>query len=101
MKILRTLLGIAATIVVSGCAVGNKHHYHDVVAAIPVSGDADVTVGVIDKRPYILNGDKKPNFVGLQRGGYGIPFDVTTETGKPLSIDMSTSIAHSLNARGF
>ena len=44
---------------------------------------------MIDNRPYVLSGDKESNFVGLRRGGYGNPFDVTTKSGKPLSQDLA------------
>jgi hypothetical protein len=40
-------------------------------------------------------------FVGLQRGGFGNPFDVTTASGKPLAEDVALSLERSLEARGY
>ena len=56
---------------------------------------------VADKRPYVLSGNKEPSFVGLQRGGFGNPFDVTTVSGSPLSKDMAEAIASGLARSGY
>jgi hypothetical protein len=45
--------------------------------------------------------DKTPDFVGLQRGGFGNPFDVNTESGRPLADDFSNAVAAALSRRGF
>jgi len=82
----------------SGCYA---HRYHDAVADLSYQGDTRVAVATRDARPYILNADKSPTFVGLQRGGYGNPFDVDTESGQPLAFDMTASIAASLSRQGF
>ena len=58
-------------------------------------------LSVLDRRPYILDGDKDPDFVGLQRGGFGNPFKVTTESGRPLAEDMTESLRRGLSAGGF
>ena len=31
-------------------------------------------------RPYIVSGDKDEDFAGLARSGYGIPYDIGTES---------------------
>lgn len=99
----RTTLAIALVVITgctSGCAFGNKHRYRDADVALQASGATAVVVAVTDQRPYILDGDKRPDFVGLQRGGYGNPFDVTTESGKPLADDMASSICAALTKKG-
>ncbi len=35
-----------------------------------------VEVSVVDERPFILNGDKKPSYVGHYRSGIGTPMNV-------------------------
>lgn len=97
---MRVALAIAI-LVGTGCAIGTRHQYRDVVAALQASGSGTVAVATHDEREYILNGDKKPDFVGLQRGGYGNPFDVRTASGRPLAEDMTDAIAASLRLRGF
>ena len=84
-----------------GCAVGNRHAYHTVVAAAAVSGAGQIGIVTHDQRPYVLSGNKEPQFVGLQRGGYGNPFDVRTGENRPLADDMTQALANSLKQKGF
>ena len=86
---------------VTGCAFGNKHSYHQVHLNLHYGGDSQMAVATHDQRPYVVSGDKQSNFVGLQRGGYGNPFDVTTASGKPLAEDMTAVIVQSLSSKGF
>lgn len=95
------LLTLGALVIGSGCAARNRHRYHDVIAPLQVAGAGRVAVGVHDRRPYVLSGRKRPDFVGLQRGGYGNPFNVATVSGESLAHDMGDSIVRSLAARGF
>jgi hypothetical protein len=93
-----TILGCALAI--SGCAIGRKQAYHDGNPRIP-RGSSSVALVVQDQRPYVLSGAKGTNFVGLQRGGFGNPFDVTTVSGQPLAADFVTSIARGLKRAGY
>lgn len=94
---------LAAPLLLAACvsAVGNKHAYHSVVASIPASGTGQVAVATHDQRPYVLSGNKHPRFVGLSRGGYGNPFDILTDDGRPLADSMTQAIVNSLNQKGF
>lgn len=95
------LISLALSIgVISGCAVGVKHDYASSRPQLEVSKAAKLTVGTQDRRPYILNGDKNPNFVGLSRGGYGNPFNIATESGAPLADDFSRTIVTALKTKG-
>jgi hypothetical protein len=84
-----------------GCAVGNTHRYDDVIADLPCSGSGKVAVATCDRRPYVLDGDKGGQFVGLSRGGFGNAFGVTTASGKPLAEDITAVLARALDAKGF
>jgi hypothetical protein len=92
---------LGAPLLFGACAVGNKHAYHSVVASVPSSGADQIAVATHDQRPYIISGNKAPQFVGLSRGGYGNPFDVTTEDGRSLAEDMTQAIVNSLNQKGY
>ena len=94
---------VAAFIVVlfSGCAVGQKINYHGTVADITASGTKTVGTATHDQRPYVLSGDKSPDVVGLMRGGYGNPFNVKTESGRPLADDITETVVASLTKKGF
>ena len=89
---------ILAVLFIGGCAVGNKYSYKtsDIDLPIRTEGGEALVLQVKDLRPYVLNGDKEANFVGLQRGGFGNPFDVTTESGEPMTDVMAVAIENGL-----
>lgn len=88
-------------ILANGCAVGNKYTYHDRVAAFSATGTKTVSIATHDQREYVVAGSKSPDFTGLQRGGFGNPFDVATASGKPLAEDMTAVMSASLSKKGF
>jgi len=98
---MRPLLIVVAAFAATGCAVGNKHNYTADPPMLAVQGARSVAVAAQDARPYVITKEKSPDFVGLQRGGFGNPFDVTTESGRPLAEDFAATIARSLQSRGF
>lgn len=87
------------------CAAGHKIKYDDVIATITASGNITIAVTTHDQRQYILSGQSNPDYVGLNRGGASLvpfkPNSVSTESGKPLAEDMTTTICTSLSAKGF
>jgi hypothetical protein len=104
MKTMRARLRTVAAILgcalaISGCAFGRKHAY-DGNPRVP-RGSLSVALAVQDQRAYVLSGAKGTNFVGLQRGGFGNPFDVTTASGQPLADDFVTSIRRGLQRAGY
>lgn len=99
--IVRAGLFVLTVLVLSGCAIGNRHAYHSVLATPTVSGSAQLGIATHDQRPYVLSGNKQPQFAGLSRGGYGNPFDIRTEDDAPLADGMTQALANSLRARGF
>ena len=95
----RWLVLAAVVALAQGCAVGQKVSYGDASPELRAGGGA-IAVGVQDRRPYVLSGEKTPDFVGVSRGGFYNPFDVNTASGKPLADDAAGAIARSLGARG-
>ena len=93
-------VGLTGLLFLGGCAIGVKHDYEQKGLDIGITTPATVAVGTLDKRTYVVNGEKAPNFVGISRGGFGNPFDVTTRSGMPLAGDISRAIAGSLKNRG-
>lgn len=92
---------IILIVFLAGCAFGNKHAYHNVDANIVAAGTTKVAVATHDQRNYVKNGDKQPDFVGLQRGGFGNPFDITTMSGNALAQDFTEAVCRSLASKGF
>jgi len=85
----------------AGCAVGNLHAYHDVVVPLSHSGTGSIAVATYDQRPYVRSGEKGADFVGVQRAGFGNPFDVRTASGHDLAYDVTLSACRSLEKRGY
>jgi len=97
---INVLLLAALLPMLGACAVGNQHDYK---AEVPVIGSAPfgtAAVAAQDRRPYVVNGEKPENFVGLSRGGYGNPFNVTTASGNPLAIDIRDTVIAALKKNG-
>ncbi len=88
------------SVLLSACAVGNKYDYRATTPELRASSSGTVAVGVQDRRFYVLNNDKQVNFVGLQRGGWGNPFDVTTLSGGALADDFAQTIVDALKKNG-
>lgn len=86
---------------VSGCAVGQKIDYSQQYSNIPpITKGTTLSLGVQDLRPYVLSGEKKSNFVGVQRGGFYNPFEVTTTSGRPLAADLLQAFTNTLRSAG-
>jgi hypothetical protein len=92
-------LGLTALLFIGGCAVGVKHDYQRPLE-VGIVTPASVAVATLDHRPYIVSVQKGEDFVGLSRGGFGNPFDVTTQSGRPLASDISGSIVASMKGKG-
>lgn len=95
-------VGVAVVVLLmAGCAVGNKYDYRRADISLPLSGDGNVGMSVVENRVYVLDGDKKPSFIGLQRGGFGNPFDVNTISGQAFTNDLADTLEKGLRDSGF
>jgi hypothetical protein len=94
------LIGVTM-LALGACAFGRKVDYGGAMALNVPNGSQQIALSVLDHRPYVLSGDKAPSFVGLQRDGYGIPYNVNTTSGGPLADDFSKALAQSLTSRGY
>jgi len=101
MKSLKLIVLPLALAVLTGCAVGNQYDYRAASVSLPLAGSGELGIGVIDNRSYVLDGDKEADFIGLQRGGFNNPFDVTTASGNSLTQDMSESLEVALRNSGY
>ncbi len=89
---------ILILILLSACV--NRFDYNSPLVGLEAETDKTVAVGTLDSRPYVNSGDKTPDFVGLQRGSYGIPFSVFTFTKKPMADDLTSAVVEGLRAKG-
>ena len=88
------------SLMIAGCAFGRKQDYLQARPVLEYTSKVRLAVGVQDRRPYILDRDKDEDFVGLQRGGYGNPFDVGTSSERPLAEDMAKVLSNALASSG-
>ena len=82
------------------CAIGNTYDFKSAVPQLAVKTERTVSVSVSDQRPYVLSGDNTPEWVGLIRGGTGIPFGVHTRSGATFASDLTMAIIGGLRANG-
>jgi hypothetical protein len=95
----KLILLLLLLFVVCGCA---RHYgYSNVLAHVDIAGNSVISLAVHDQRSYVKTGGKHPNFIGLQRGWFGEPYDVMTEDGRPLANNMAQAIATSLGNKGY
>jgi hypothetical protein len=99
----KSILIFLYVVFLTGCVVGQEYNYEMSSMNIPIEASEQKTLilAVEDRRPYVLSGEKEPSFVGLQRGGFGEPWDVTTASGKPMTEDMSVAIVKGLKDAGY
>ncbi|MCP4133062.1 MAG: hypothetical protein GY754_19000 [bacterium] len=86
----------------TGClAFGQAFDLASVVITLTAAGSARLGLSILDRRESIRTGGKEPFFAGLQRGGFGNPFDVIVKDKKPLAGVMAEVTAAGLKAQGF
>jgi len=91
---------ITVCVLLSSCAFGTKMSLQSTSVSVPSLGARSLQLVVIDERPEVLSGDKTPQWIGLQRAGFGIPYGVHTESGRPLAEELGNSLADSFRRSG-
>lgn len=94
-KILHYMFLLFLVFSVSAC---HKVSLHKLKLNSNIAPASKINIAVLDHRSYILNGEKTPDFVGIIRGGYGNPFDFSTESGSALAAELSRSLVEELGA---
>ncbi len=69
-------------------AFGNKHPYHEAEVTTPLKSSRPIALAVHDQRHYVVDGSKSGTFCGSLRSGVGIPYDISTKSGKTLAEDI-------------
>jgi hypothetical protein len=100
MKNLLISIIALASIALGGCAVGNKHAYHEAAPMAAPRTDKAVAIASHDQREYVRSGRSQPDLVGMQRGGFGNPFDVRTESGRTLAAEFTAAMRGALERNG-
>ena len=102
-RLFNVLVALAVMTLASACAVGNTHTFNYVPTERSEIGAGRMVLlfAVDDQRPYVVSGEEPPFFVGEQRSGYGIPFNVTTSDQRPFAAVVQETVQRDLQAAGF
>ncbi len=65
------------------------------------SHQGTVAVATLDKREVVMTQECAPTYVGMQRAGFGNPWRVNTESGRPLADDITRAVSESLTKKEF
>lgn len=87
---------LVACLALGGCAIGRKADYSHAGPITSLSSQDKVAVTVHDARPYVVNGQKNPTYVGVQRAMLGNPWNINTLSGQPLAHDLTLAVQEGL-----
>lgn len=101
-RVTRYLWVVSLSILLGGCVAGQtlKLDYTAEQPSMRTSGTV-VNVDVKDKRPFVVDGSKKPSYVGHYRAGFGNTWDVHTDSGEALATIMARDLSADLGTLGF
>lgn len=91
----------AAGILLSGCAIGNEYAFDKVAPSLSTKGSGQLAVATVDRRADVVSGENSPNYVGEQRAGFGIPYDVTTDSDRPFADEWTDAVCRALRQSGY
>jgi uncharacterized lipoprotein YajG len=93
-----TLFAVIATGCVAGQSIKIDHEPEEVALE---KKTISVSVKVDDARSFVRSGDEPSNYIGQYRAGFGNPWNVTTESGRPLADLFADDIEEELVNLGF
>ena len=101
---IRKFVAVAAlstcAVLLGGCVVGQSvSPTYDVGPGATATG-TPVALNVRDERPYVKSGEKPPFFIGQYRGGFGNPWNVSTEGDQPIASLLQRDLGKELQALG-
>jgi hypothetical protein len=91
---------VALLIVLGSCGPSGTYEIAPVSLSLTATSQQTVAAAVIDQRPYVLNGDESPNFLGTERGNWGGEKTMSTESGRDLADDLTDAVVRALADRG-
>ena len=87
---------LAAAIMIALAACRPTGTYEVATQATPqvtVTTEQSIATSVIDRRPYVLNGDEDDDFLGTERANWGGAKNMKTESGRPFADVLTYAIA--------
>jgi hypothetical protein len=91
------LVGILSLILLSSCAVNQKVKYDGLELNLSEIKTKNIDLALLDHREAVIDGSRKPDFVGYMVSGAGIHWPIGTLSKNNLMDDLSYNIVNSLN----
>lgn len=91
------LVGILSLILLSSCAVNQKVKYDGLELNLSEIKAKNIDLALLDHREAVIDGSRKPDFVGYMVSGAGINWPMGTLSKNNLMDDLSFDIVNSLN----
>lgn len=80
--------------------MGDSYDYGSLMLPLSPVPAGSIAVAVIDERPYVVNGDENPSYVGTVAGRYRNTVDVKTASERPLADIVADAIAEAYRRHG-
>jgi len=97
MNIKIYLVGILSLMLLSSCAVNQKVKYDGLELNLSEIKTKNIDLALLDHREAVIDGSRKPDFVGYMISGAGINWPMGTFSKNNLMDDLSYDIVNSLN----
>lgn len=91
------LVGILSLMLLSSCAVNQKVKYDGLELNLSEIKTKNIDLALLDHREAVIDGSRKPDFVGYMVSGAGIHWPMGTLSKNNLMDDLSYDIVNSLN----
>jgi hypothetical protein len=91
------LLGILSLVLFSSCAVNRKVKYDGLKLDLVDIKTKNIDLALLDHREAVVDGSRKPDFVGYMVSGAGIHWPMGTLSKNDLMNDLSYNIVNSLD----
>ncbi|WP_281240063.1 hypothetical protein [Flavobacterium praedii] len=91
------LLGILSLVLLSSCAVNRKVKYDGVKLDLTGIKTKNIDLALLDHREAVIDGSRKPDFVGYMVSGAGIHWPMGTLSKNNLMDDLSNNLVNSLD----
>ncbi|HUS55637.1 MAG TPA: hypothetical protein VMY41_16735 [Thermohalobaculum sp.] len=96
----RILPALAMLFALGACLPGGTYELSPVFLPLTATTQQTVVAAVIDRRPYVLDGDESPSFLGTERANWGGEKKIKTSSGRSLAEDLSDAVVEALRNRG-
>ena len=94
------ILITACIILLTSCAVNRQVKYDGLKMNLSEIKTKNISVALLDQREAVIDGSRKPDFVGYMRSNVGIAFPIGTESKNNFMSDLSSNIENSLSRFG-